>query len=172
MAADDAPEPQEGSGAEVPDLGEIPEGATAEDIKHIEERERYLRESGQPTIEFPVGRTDHVEAAMAEVQETNHRVTYKAGEVEVELQLPPKLLASFKYRIGALDDDDPGVLRLIKRLVGPAEYEKVMDAMDEAGLYDEDGEPNAEAMTSFGEFLNNAMATYGMTPGESKASTT
>jgi hypothetical protein len=155
MAADDAGAPTEGAPAEVPeatepipDLGKVP---TPEP------------EAVEPTPE------QTVEAAVAENTETNHKVTYKLGESEVELQLPPKLRASVIFRAGVLrDDDGAAASKLIQAVLGSEQFEQVMDAMDRAGMTIDD----EAAMTSIGNLLNDALATYGVTPGKSEASPT
>jgi hypothetical protein len=154
MAADDAAT-QTGVVAEVPDLGEIP--ASAEPQAPLEP---MPDEAPQP---------EKAEAALAEKKDANHKVAFTVGEPPMEVQCPPKMPASFKFRIGALDDNDPAVLRVIRKLIGDEQWEEMMDRMDEADLFDEDG-PNSEADNALGDFVQGIMKTYGVTPGESQAS--
>jgi hypothetical protein len=150
MAADDAGTPQEeGVPAEVPDLGTIPD-------------------PGTPTIEFPEVEAERkADAAVAEAEGTNHKVTYRVRGRELQLQLPAKLRASVIYRAGVLrDDDGAAASKLIQAVIGPEQFELVLDEMDEADLNIDD----EEAMTSMGTLINDALAVFGVTPGESEAS--
>jgi hypothetical protein len=159
MAAEDAAA-QTGVVAEVPDLGEIPapndKGPSPEP-------------PGFEPMPAEAPQEEKAEAALAEKKDANHKVAFTVGEPPMEVQCPPKMPASFKFRIGALDDNDPAVLRVIRKLIGDEQWEEMMDRMDEADLFDEDG-PNSEADNALGDFVQGIMKTYGVTPGESQAS--
>jgi hypothetical protein len=147
MAADDATAP--------PDLGvvaEVPENGHA----------------AKPAPEEPTPETSQQARAEAALDEGSDKtVVYRIRDRELKLHLAPKLKASVMYRAGILrDDDGAGAARLAQATLGDEQFDQVLDEMDAAGLTIED----EEAMTSLGNLLNAALATYGVTPGESQAS--
>jgi hypothetical protein len=141
-----------------PDLGTSPEEAPAP-------------EAAAPERELDPA--ERANAALAEKNGATQVVVYRVGERELDIQVPARLPASFKFRLGALDDNDPVILRVIRKLIGSEQWEQIMDAMDEAGFFDDaGGDSSPEADESIGNFVSDVAATYGLTPGESQASPT
>lgn len=121
----------------------------------------------EPDPEPEVPAEAKAEAAIAEGEPTNHRVTFRVRESELELQLPEKLKMSIMFRAGVLrDNDGQGASRLIQAVIGPEQFDDLMDMMDDNGLTVDD----EEGMTAIGNLLNDSLASYGMGPGESQAS--
>lgn len=163
MAADDAAAPQkEGAAAEVTEANGVPEGTP--DLTHaVPTPPEPLPEPPEPTVE-PEAKA---EAAIAEGGPVEHKVTFKLGESELEVQLPKKLKMSVMFRAGVLrDNDGQGASRLIQAVLGDEQFDQVLDIMDAEGQTTDD----EEGMTAVGNLLNDALATYGVTPGESQAS--
>lgn len=125
--------------------------------------------SAAPSSEAVADQPRQAEAAVEETTEERKSITWKPKEdaEEITLDLPPKLLGSVIFRAGILRDDDVvGSSRLSQAVLGGEQFDRVMDAMDAAGVTTDD----EEGMTSLGNLLNSALAMYGLTEGESTAS--
>lgn len=115
---------------------------------------------------------DKGSAARAEKRKDERRTLDYRG---VELVLPEKLAASVLPRWAVLDDNDAiGAMRLLKAIIGPANFAQVVDKMDTDGLMINVGtdpsEEDKEVLTEIGQLVGDALASYGVTPGESEAS--
>lgn len=145
MAAEDAVA-QDGVTAELPELGTAPEPVE---------------------VSEPAGPEEKTEAGIAEAEHKNHKVTWKLRGEEIEFQLPEKLLLSVVHRAGILRDDDiAGATKLSEAIIGREEFARLLDKMDELQITVDD----EEGATSVGNLINDALAVYGVTPGESEAS--
>lgn len=120
-----------------------------------------------------------VEAAKSEVEQSNHKVEFKIGEGEaLKVQLPPDLPASVALRLPVLRDDD-GVkaLELLEVLLSPENYDSVLRKVDADGfklrVSPEGGfDIDEKVLSAIGTLINDALASYGLTTGESQASQT
>ena len=92
----------------------------------------------------------------------------------MKIVLPPKLRESVIWRFGILREDDfQGAARLVQSVIGQDQFALILDKLDEEEVFvderaDDDEDP---AVSPMAELLEKALAVYGLTPGESKAST-
>jgi len=103
-------------------------------------------------------------AAIAESDEDRVVIEFRG----MELDLPPKLKESVVWRFGILREGDfQGNARLIESVIGAEQFARVLDKLDEDDVY-----LDVESGTSpLIDLMNDALAAYGLSEGESEAST-
>lgn len=102
-------------------------------------------------------------AAQAEANDDKHEVEFQG----LTLALPPKLRESVIWRFGILREGDfQGVARLLQSVIGDEQFSRVLDKLDEDEVH---VDPDAE-VSPMAKLLSDALETYGLSPGESEAS--
>lgn len=91
----------------------------------------------------------------------------------IEITLPPKLRESVIWRAGILREDDfQGTARLVQSVIGAEQFARILDRLDEQEVYViEPTEDDEEPVSPMGELLDKALSVYGLSLGESQAST-
>lgn len=86
----------------------------------------------------------------------------------ITFELPVKLGASIIWRAGITRDDDiGGIARLVESVIGADGFSRVLDKLDADGVTVDDD----EALDAVLDLLNRALGEYGLSTGESQAST-
>lgn len=114
----------------------------------------------------PKSEKDKGAAARREAADEEHKVDFRG----MELTLPPKLRESVIWRFGVLRETDiAGTARLVQAVIGTQQYQQVLDKLDEDEVYIGESDSGDETSPMV-ILLRDALASYGLEPGESPAS--